>query len=138
MIIFRRIPNRHRLNRRDNRFWPIALRARNRGARLGRLRVILNEQRRAILGANIIALTVKLRRIMRREMNVENIAVTNQRGILSHSDRLGMASIAAAHLLVCRVDDRATDIATLNRDHPGQILEHRLNTPKTAASNDAC
>ncbi len=137
MIIFGGIPDRHLLNRRYNRFGLIGLRPFNSGARLGLLFGIFNKQGRAVLCADIIALPIELRRIMSGEMNVEDVGVADECWIISHPDRLRMASIAAAHLLVSRIDNAAADIAALNRDHPGQALKHRLNTPETAASDDA-
>ena len=99
---------------------------------LGRMR----EDRRAVLRADIIALPIKLRRIMRRKMNVEDVGVADKCRIISHPNCLGMAGIAAAYLLVSRIDNAAADIATLHRNYPGQALKHRLNAPKTAASDD--
>ena len=85
----------------------------DRGPGLRFLRLVLGEDRRAILGADVIALAVELGRVVDREEDVEQVAIADLVGIEGDADRLGMAGVAAAYLLVGRIGGLPAGIAAV-------------------------
>jgi hypothetical protein len=88
------------------------------------------EDRGSILRSDIVALAVKLRRIVGREEDIEDFVEADHIGIEGQADRLGMARAAAADLLVSRVRNRPADIAALDFRHSDHVGEHRLGAPE--------
>src|SRR5690606_39732083 len=80
----------------------------------GTLTVVQRKDRAAVLGADIVALAVELRRVVGAHEDVEYLAVRNDRGIVSYPDRFGVAGRAAADLPVCRAGHRPADIAAFD------------------------
>ena len=95
------------------------------------------EDRRAILGADVIALAVELGRIVGGEEDVEQLVIGDRVGIEGDPDRLGMAGVAAADLPVGRVGDMAADIAALDLRDADHVLEHRLGAPEAPARQES-
>ncbi|KIU01644.1 hypothetical protein QU38_00570, partial [Staphylococcus aureus] len=85
-----------------------------------------------ILGADVVALAVELGRIVRRQEDVEDLAIADLVGIEAHPDRLGMAGRAGADFLVGRVFLGPSDIAALDRLHADHVVEHGFGAPETA------
>src|SRR5215210_3120390 len=83
----------------------------DRGARLALLLVVEGEDRRAILGADVIALAVELGRVVGREKDVEQVVVAQLLIVEGDSDRFGMAGVAAANLLVRGIGEVAAGVA---------------------------
>src|SRR5205085_1697761 len=79
------------------------------------------------------ALAVELGWIVGCEEDVEDVAIAHLVGVEGHPDRLGMAGVAAADLLVGRVGDMAADIAALDLADADNVLEHRLGAPEAPA-----
>src|SRR4030095_2556233 len=71
VIILRRIPFGLGLDGGDDRLVLFLLRPFDGGARLGFLALVLREDGRAILRADVAALPVELGRVVRREENIE-------------------------------------------------------------------
>ena len=114
----------------------VAIPAGDGGFGLGPLRIVQREDRAAILGADITALTVQLRRIMGAQKHVEQIGVGQLIGVKGHPHRLGMAGGAAAHFLIRRVGFGPADIAAFDRAHADHIVHHRLGAPEAPTCND--
>src|SRR5436305_12543580 len=105
MIVLRRPEFVGIFDRGDDRLVDAGLRARDRFIGLLFLHIVGREDRRAILRADVVALAVELGRIVRREEDVEQVAVIELRGVEADADRLGVPGIATAYLLVGRVGD---------------------------------
>ena len=73
---------------------------------------------------------------MRREMDVEQICIADFGGVIGDADRLGMAGIAAANLLVGRIRHRAADIAAFDRLDPAKRLKHGFGAPEAASGKN--
>ena len=114
MIVFRWIPCRGFLDRRDDFARLILCGAIDRGFGFTLLITVQGEHRAAILCADIVALAVQLRRIMGGEKDVCQITIADDCGVISNPDCLGMARAARAYLTVCRVIDMPANIATFN------------------------
>ena len=96
----------------------------------------LGEDRRAILGADVAALAIELGRVMRREIDVEQVAKGQLGGVEHDLDRLGVAGIPAAHRLVGRLGGLPAGVAAFDRLDPEQVEENRLGAPETATGQD--
>src|SRR5439155_3036851 len=103
-------PVAHRFDRGDDPASLLLIGPGNRFARLAVLLVALREDRRAVLSANVVALTIELRRVVRGEEDVEQVVVTQLLRVEGDADRLGMVGVAAADLLVGRTGDVAARI----------------------------
>src|SRR5436305_13745800 len=111
MIILGRPPVAQRLDRRHDAAAEILVGAGDRLARLAVLLVALREDRRAILGADVIALAIELRRVVGREEDIQQIVVAELLRIEGDPDRFGVAGVAAAYLLIGGAGDRAAGVA---------------------------
>ena len=85
------------------------------------------------MGADVVALTVELGRVMEGEEYLQQLAIAELVSVEGNADRLGMAGIAAADLLVGRIDGLPAGIAAFDRLHSDDIEEHRLGAPETSA-----
>jgi hypothetical protein len=70
---------------------------------------------------------------MRREEDVEHVRKGDLFGIEGDSDRLGMAGVPAADLLVGGIDGRSAGVAAFDLLHPDDVEEHRFGAPEAAA-----
>src|SRR6185503_6929567 len=95
VIVFRRPPFRLRLDLGDNSTVPIALSPRERMLRFLFLLRVLRADRRSILRADVVALPIQLRRIMRGEKDVEEIGIADLVRIEGDPDCLGVSGAAA-------------------------------------------
>ncbi|VXC37777.1 hypothetical protein BURKHO8Y_210416 [Burkholderia sp. 8Y] len=98
------------------------------------LLVRMREHGRAILRADIVALTVELRRIVRREENLQNLAIADDIGIEHDLDDFGVPGVAVAHLLVGRIHHLAARIAGFDGLHALDRQKHGFSTPETTAA----
>src|SRR5580692_10651447 len=94
----------------------------------------MGEDHRAVLRADIVALPVKLGRIVDRKENIENLAVTDRRWIEFDLHDFRVAGVAVAHLLVSRTLGLAARIARLHGADTLDAEKHGFETPKTSAS----
>ncbi len=111
----------------------VLLRACNSGDRLCFLLRGGREDGGAVLRADVVALAVKLRRIVGGEADIQQIAVAHFFRIESDANRFCMTGCAAADLLIGRIRTRAAGIAAFNRLHADHIFKNRFGTPETAA-----
>ncbi|SCM77827.1 hypothetical protein KL86PLE_60143 [uncultured Pleomorphomonas sp.] len=102
------------------------------GFRHGALRFAVHEDRRTVLGADVVALAHALRRIVAFEEQADEIGVGDGVRVEHHLHRLGMAGAARADLLVGRVLGEAADIADRRQVDAGQAPEQPLGTPEAA------
>src|SRR5690606_5016964 len=114
VIVLGGVPLCRPLDSRDCSAAMFGIPARDGRFGFGALTAAQRDDRAAVLGANIVALAVELRRIVRAQEYVEYFPVRNDRWIVRHPDCLGVACRAAADLLVCRVGDRPADVAALD------------------------
>src|SRR5262245_4437207 len=87
---------------------------------------------RAVLRADIIALTHALGRVMRLEEDLEQLLVADPLRVEHHHHRLGMAGLAGAQLLIGRVRRLTTHIADGGDPHAGHRPEQPLGAPIAA------
>lgn len=92
------------------------------------------ENHGAILRADIGALAIQCRWIVFRPENIEQIFVTDLRGIEFHLDDFGVTGFVAANVLVSRIILFSAGIANGCSSHAGQIPESFFHTPKTACA----
>src|SRR3954470_3754876 len=100
VIVFGRPPFANWFDRRHDAAVMVGVVPDDRLARLALLLLVQREDRRSILSPDVIALTVELRRVMRPEEDVEQVVIADLRIVERDPDRLGVARVAAAHLLV--------------------------------------
>src|SRR5690606_4841842 len=101
VVVFGRIPLGRTLDRGDCLLsFMFGIPAGDGRFGLGALRVAQREDGAAVLRADIVALPVELGGIMSAKEDIEHFGIRDHAGIVGHADRLGMASRAAAHLLV--------------------------------------
>src|SRR5689334_9959853 len=92
------------------------------------------EDRRAILRADIVALTIERRRVVEREEHLQNIVEGDLRRVECDLNNFGMAGVAVADLAVGRVTNRAARVARHDILDTLQIVEDRLEAPEAATT----
>ena len=103
---------------------------------LAALALARQEDRAAILRANVVALAVELGRIVGAQEHVEQVGERNDVGIEGDLDRFGMAGPAAADLLVGGIGLVAADVPALDVLNADDVVHHRLGAPEAAAGQD--
>src|SRR5918993_3872717 len=98
------------------------------------LLIAVVEDHRPVLRPHVRALAVQSRRVMDREVDLENIFVRDNRGIERNLHDLGVPRRLRAHCPVGRVRHVATGVPGLHLLYAPQLLVDRLQTPETAAS----
>src|SRR3546814_15928003 len=96
----------------------------------------MRKYRRAILGADIIALPIELRRVMNMKEDIQNVVIADHGRIEFHAHRLGMAGVAVADLAIGRRGHMPAGVAVFDREHAVQIIEDRLDAPEAAARSE--
>ena len=99
--------------------------ARLRGERRLVLGVGRPVERRAVLGADIVALAHALGRVMSLPERPEQLVVGDLARVVGDEDDLGVAGTAGARLLIGRVGRRAAGVADGGRVDAGQRPEQR-------------
>src|SRR5690606_25717397 len=74
--------------------------------------------------------------IVRREKDIEQIVIGNDRRVERDTDRFGMTGVAAANLLVGRVGGGAADIAAFDAIDTAKRLEHGFGAPEAASGEN--
>src|SRR3546814_9927873 len=64
------------------------------------------------------------------------VGIGNDRRVKADADRLGMAGVAAAHLLVGRIRGVTSDIAALDPLDAFERLEHGFGAPEAASGEN--
>ena len=85
---------------------------------------------------DVPTLPVQRRRIVRCEEDVEQVAVAQHVVVELDANRLGMASVAAANLLVGGIVDLAADVTAFDRVDALKVEVDRLGAPEAPAGND--
>ena len=94
----------------------------------------MDEDRGAVLRADVVALLIRRGRIVQAEEEVEDVVVRDLRRIEDDLDGLGVAGAAALHVLVARIRERAAGVTDRGVDHAGQFADQLLDAPEAAAS----
>src|SRR2546428_9653138 len=97
------------------------------------LRVVVVEDRGAVLVAVVAELRLRRERVDVVPEDVEQLLVSELAGVVDDLDRLGVARAARRHLLVGGVLGVAARVADGGRDDPVQLLEGRLHAPEASA-----
>lgn len=95
------------------------------------LRIRMREHDGTVLGADVVALPVQLGRIVRREEDLEDLAITDARGIERHVHHFRVPGIAVAHVAITGIARVAARIARLDGRHAVDVEKHGLRAPKT-------
>src|SRR5215831_17064834 len=104
-------------------------------ARYGRgflLASVMVEDRRAVLAAEIEALAVAGGRIVDPPEHHKQLRVADLGRVEPHLDRLGVAGAVPADPSVAGVRDVAAGVADRGLQHPVDLAEGRLHTPKAS------
>ncbi len=136
MVVLCGIPGRRAFDGRDRHCAVFGIPAADRGFGGTAVQIVGQEDRAAILCADVVALAVQLCRIMRAHEHIKDVSQRDHCRIEGHPDRFGMAGGAAAHLLVIGVLGRAADIAAFDIGNAHNIAEHRLCAPETSACDN--
>ena len=91
------------------------------------------EDRRPVLGADVMALAVERRRVVDREEDLEQLAVGDDVGIERDAHRLGVAGAARADRLIGRIRVLPADVAGLDRLDALHPVIDRLQAPEAPA-----
>ena len=103
------------------------------------LLVVAGEDRRAVLGAYVGALSVELGRIVRnREIDLHQGAEAHLARVVDDPHCFGVTGPAAADLLVLCRRLIAAGVAGHRAGHAVDVLEHTLHTPEATAGEDGC
>ena len=97
------------------------------------LRVGERVDRGTILGADVIALTHSLGRVVAFPEGLEQLIVGDLLGVEYHQHRFGMAGTAGAHLLVGRVGGMTAGVTNRSgKDALAELPEFSLRAPEAA------
>jgi len=136
MVFLGAVEGRRRLDGGDDR--PAeALRRCERGDGGLCLRLLLarvDEDHRTVLGAEVRSLAVEGGGIMVGEEDFEQPPIGDALRVEGDLHHLGMAGVAAAHIMVARLGEGAAGVADGGVAHPGQGAEDRLDAPEAAGT----
>ena len=94
------------------------------------------EDRRTVLGADVVVLTVAGGRVVQPEKIVQNLVVGHSGGVEDQPDALGVPGPACGHLAVGRVLGVASGVADLGGEHAIEVKKEVLDAPKTPGSEN--
>ena len=92
----------------------------------------MEEDRRAVLVADVGTLPVELGRVVELPEGVEQLVVGHLGGVVLDEHRLGVAGRVAADLLVARVVRATAGVAHGRRDHARDLPELGLDSPEAS------
>src|SRR5690606_37186442 len=100
----------------------------------------LEEDRGAVLRADVVALTVLGGGVVDGEEDPQQVAVADDLWVEGHLHHLGVAGLAGAHLLVGGVGYVAAGVARLDALHALELVVDRLEATEAAArqGGDLC
>ena len=134
MIFFRRIEFFKRSDFSDDR--------RTECARFGQLLfvvlglltllVVVKEDRRPVLRADVVALPVERRRVVRLPECCQQIGKRNDGRIVGDLHHFGVAGQTSANLIVRRIGDIAAAVARDDGFYAFKLIENRFGAPKAA------
>src|SRR3954447_9438035 len=88
--------------------------------------------RRAVAGADVVALAIPGRRVVDLEEELEDVAVGDLLGVEDDLDSFGMRAVVA----IGRVGDVAAGVSDARRDDAGTLAQQVLHPPEAAARQD--
>ena len=91
-----------------------------------------DEDRGAVLAAEVPALPVAAGRVVDGPERAQQIAVADDRRVKPHLDRLGVAGGVGADLLIRWGADRAAGVADGRPEHALDLTERRLDAPEAS------
>ncbi len=97
------------------------------------LRLVVDEDRRAVLVAAVAELAARVQEVDIAPVDVEELLVADDFRVVAELHRLRVAGPAGRDLLIGGVRVGAADVARDGLDHPGHLLEVRLGAPEAAA-----
>src|SRR5258705_2546801 len=97
----------------------------------------MEEDGRAVLGADVVALAVEGRGIVDGEEDAEEVLVRDLVRVVGDFHRLRMSATPAANLVVGGIGGLAADVARLHGVDPFQLVENRFQAPETP-SGERC
>src|SRR4051794_40159035 len=88
--------------------------------------------RRAVAGADVVALAIPGRRVVDLEEELEDVAVGDLLGVEDDLDSFGMRAVVA----IGRVGNVAAGVSDARRDDAGTLAQQVLHPPEAAARQD--
>ena len=92
------------------------------------------EDRRTVLGADVVALTVESRGIVNHKEHFQDSPERHHSGVERNLNHFGMAGAAGAYLFVSRIWLVPAHVARFDGGDALQTVEHRFETPEAAAA----
>jgi hypothetical protein len=90
------------------------------------------KNRRPVLCADIVPLTIERGRIMDREKDLQEVSIPDNGRVECDPNGLGVASRSSADGLICRPVRLASDISGLDGTDAMHLVVDRLQTPKAS------
>src|ERR1700678_1632 len=91
---------------------------------------VMEVDRRAVLAADVPALTVGCGGVVHTPEGLDQLLVAHLPRVKPHLDGLGVAAVAAADLLIAWVDAIAAGVADRGFEHAVDVAEGGLNAPE--------
>lgn len=98
------------------------------------LRIRMREHDRPVLRADVVALPVQRGRIVRREEDLEDLAIADARRIERHVDDFRVARVAFADVAIAGIARMAARVTRLHGRHAVDVEKHGLRAPEAASS----
>src|SRR5262249_59099346 len=133
MIVLGLVERPGRDDLRLNRLLEAALHQRLGSLRRRALRLVVIEDRGAVLVAHVAELPVLRERIDVVPENIEKLVVAHLRGVKGDLYRFGMPGAAVRHLLVGGIGGAAAGIARRGAAHALDLVEIGLHAPEAPA-----
>lgn len=96
------------------------------------LRIRMREHDRPVLRADVVALPVQRGRIVRREEDLEDLAIADARRIERHVDDFRVARVAFADVAIAGIARMAARVTRLHGRHAVDVEKHGLRAPEAA------
>src|SRR5437868_15110322 len=93
----------------------------------------MSENRAPVLRTQVVALTVRGRRVMHPKKSPEQLCVAEALRIKNNLNRFSVARVAFLHFFVAGVFERAAGVAYRRRLHARKFAKNVLHSPKTPA-----
>ena len=88
---------------------------------------------RAVLAADVVALTVERGRVVDYEEDFQQVAVTEQFRIEGDTHHFRVSGVATAHCFIGRIGALTTHVSGLHAFHTAQPVVHRFQAPETTS-----
>src|SRR5919108_73496 len=134
VVVLGLVEGRRRLDLRHDRRAPVRLLARLRAQRELLLLLVVEEDDRAVLVADVPSLAVELRRIVLVPEDVEQLFVSDELRVEGHFDDLGMPGRVRADIFVRRILERATGVTDARPGDAFDLAKRRLDAPEATGA----